>query len=317
VLDLLGDLLNLTKIDAGAMPPEPSRFDLMAVLTESVSSIEPQARQKGLAVQLEPDGLAGVVLETDRAKLKQILCNLLSNALRYTERGHIRLHGALTADQVRIAVEDTGVGIAPADQQRIFDEFATLEHPRRQTGEGTGLGLAICRRLANLLRGEIALHSEPGRGSTFTLALPSTVVTTALNQADLPAPEAAAPAGGSILVAEDHLTSRQTLARLLRRMGYRVLEAGNGRDALDLVRQERPLAILMDINMPVMDGIDATAALRADPATRDLPIFALTGDVTVVNQRRIGEAGVSGYLEKPVSLEALKHALDGLHQRAP
>lgn len=313
VLDLLGDLLNLTKIDAGAMPPEPSRFELMAVLSESVSSIEPQARQKGLEVRLELGALADAVVETDRAKLKQILSNLLSNALRYTARGHIRLFCEGTADQVRIAVEDTGCGIAVADQQRIFDEFATLEHPLRPPGEGTGLGLAICRRLANLLRGEVTLQSAPGRGSTFTLALPATVLTTATAQADPPAPEAVPPASGVILVAEDHLTSRQTLAKVLRHMGYRVLEAGNGRDVLDLVRQERPLAILMDVNMPVMDGIDATLALRADPLTHDLPIFALTGDVTVVNQQRIGEAGVNGYLEKPVSWDALKHALDGLN----
>jgi two-component system sensor histidine kinase/response regulator len=239
VLDLLGDLLNLTKIDAGAMPPEPSRFELLPVLAESVSSIEPQARVKGLDVRLDLDDLGGSVVETDRAKLKQILCNLLSNALRYTERGHIRVSCGRTADQVRIAVEDTGVGIAPSDQQRIFDEFATLENPRRPTGEGTGLGLAICRRLANLLRGEITLQSVPGQGSTFTLALPATVLTTAPADVNHSAAEMAPPASGAILVAEDHLTSRQTLAKVLRRMGYRVLEAGNGLDALDLARQER------------------------------------------------------------------------------
>ncbi|HEX8198938.1 MAG TPA: ATP-binding protein, partial [Isosphaeraceae bacterium] len=315
VLDLLGDLLNLTKIDAGALPPEPSRFELLPVLTESVSSIEPQARQKGLDVRLEPGELAGVVVETDRAKLKQILSNLLSNALRYTERGHVRVACHRTADQVRIAVEDTGVGIAPGDQQRIFDEFATLEHARRPAGEGTGLGLAICRRLANLLRGEITLESVPGQGSTFTLALPAAVLTTAPADVNPTATPTATPPSGAILVAEDHLTSRQTLAKVLRRLGYHALEAGNGRDALDLARRERPLAILMDVNMPVMDGIDATLALRADPATRDIPIFALTGDVTVVNQRRIGEAGVNGYLEKPVSWDALKHTLEGLNQK--
>ncbi|HWE35766.1 MAG TPA: PAS domain S-box protein [Isosphaeraceae bacterium] len=317
VLDLLGDLLNLTKIDAGALPVETSHFELGPVLAESLSSIEVQARVKGLDVRLEPGDLAAATVETDRSKVKQVLCNLLSNALRYTEQGHIRLRAERTADQLRIAVEDTGVGIAPADQQRIFDEFATLDHARRTPGEGTGLGLAICRRLANLLKGEITLRSEPGRGSTFTLALPATVLAAA-PRAAAPSPTSDEPAAatGAILVVEDHLTSRQTLAKVLRRMGYRALEAGNGRDALDVVRQERPLAVLMDVNMPVMDGIDATLALRADPATRDLPIFALTGDVSVLNQRRIAEAGVDGYLEKPVTWDALKRALEAVTKRA-
>ncbi|MBX6314069.1 MAG: PAS domain S-box protein [Isosphaeraceae bacterium] len=315
VLDLLGDLLNLSKIDAGALPVQPSRFELVPALAECLASIETQARQKGLDCRLEPGPLTGLVVETDRAKLKQILCNLLSNALRFTERGRIRLWGERTADQLRIAVEDTGIGIAPADQARVFEEFATLDNPHRPIGEGTGLGLAICRRLANLLKGQIELVSTPGQGSTFTLVLPASVLAEAPDKAAA-ATTAEAPRAGAILVAEDHLASRQTLGKVLRRMGYRVLEAGNGRDALALARQERPLAILMDVNMPVMDGIDATLALRADPRTRDVPVFALTGDVSLLNQRRIGEAGIEGYLEKPVTYDALVKALASLPSRS-
>ncbi|HMB06991.1 MAG TPA: PAS domain S-box protein, partial [Isosphaeraceae bacterium] len=316
VLDLLGDLLNLSRIDAGALPAEASRFPLEPVLSECLASIEPQARMKGLDIRLEPGPLASACLETDRSKLKQILANLLSNALRYTERGHIRIFGDQAPDQIRIAVEDTGVGISPADQGRIFDEFAVLENGQREPGEGTGLGLAICRRLASLLKGEIALRSAPGRGSTFTLILPSSVLTLSLPKPE--SPEAQLSPGsdkGAILVAEDHVDSRQTLARVLRRMGYRVFEAGNGRDALAIVNQERLLAVLMDVNMPVMDGVEATLALRADARHRDLPIFALTGDVTLVNQHRIGEAGVNGYLEKPVTWDVLKRALGTLGPR--
>ncbi len=316
VLDLLGDLLNLSRIDAGALPAEVSRFPLELVLAECLASIEPQARLKGLDIRLEPGPLARASLETDRSKLKQILANLLSNALRYTERGHLRIFGEQTPDQIRISVEDTGVGIDPTDQGRIFDEFAVLENCQREPGEGTGLGLAICRRLASLLKGEITLKSAPGQGSTFTLVLPSSVLTPGLPKPE--SPEAQVSPGsdkGAILVAEDHVDSRQTLARVLRRMGYRVFEAGNGRDALAIINQERLLAVLMDVNMPIMDGVEATLALRADARHRDLPIFALTGDVTLVNQHRIGEAGVNGYLEKPVSWDVLKQALGSLDQR--
>ncbi len=308
VLDLLSDLLDLSRIDAGATSAEVSKFDLADTLSECLSSIEPQARDKGLDVLLDPGNLADTRLETDRAKLKQILSNLLSNALRYTEKGMIRVFADRVDGQVLIGVEDTGVGIAEVDQQRIFDEFAVLEHPNRHRGEGTGLGLAICRRLANLLEGEIHLDSQLGRGSTFTLVLPSKVLTTE------PTAEPAASAkevrdfGGAILIAEDHADSRKTLAKVLRRMGYRVLEAADGEEVLAHVRAERPMVVLMDVNMPGMDGVEATLALRADPSTRDLPILALTGDVTIDNQQRIGEAGVDGYLEKPVTWERLEGA---------
>ncbi len=322
VLDLLNDLLDLTRIDSGALPPEPSRFELAPALRECLASIEGQARRKGLACRLDLDGFTDCLVDTDRAKLKQILSNFLSNALRYTERGHIRLYCEQTEDRLLISVEDTGVGIAPADQGRIFDEFARLDQPRRPIGEGTGLGLAICRRLANLLRGEIRLRSEPGAGSTFSLALPMEIVTPTSSDPGPAKPASPPPTGdgaaesGSILVAEDHEPSRIALSRILRRLGYRVLEAENGREALALARVEIPSAVLMDVNMPVMDGIEATLAFREDPRLRDVTIFALTGDVSPTNQSRIGEAGVQGYLDKPVTFEALRRALATLDGRA-
>jgi two-component system CheB/CheR fusion protein len=315
VLDLLSDLLNLTRIDAGATLAETSRFPLGETLAECLSSIEPQAHAKGLSVRLEPGDLASARLDTDRSKLKQILSNLLSNALRYTEAGSIRLYATRSRGSVRIAVEDTGVGIASEDQERIFDEFAVLEHPNRPRGEGTGLGLAICRRLAKLLHGEILLESVRGQGSTFTLALPESVLTPDSAPADPPRIDRTRDFTGAILIAEDHEDSRRALAKVLRRLGYRVLEAGDGREVLDLVRQERPMVVLMDVNMPGLDGVEATMALRQDPEFRDLPIFALTGDVTAVNQQRIGEAGVDGYLEKPVTWDRLEAALDRLRSR--
>ncbi len=315
VLDLLSDLLDLSRIDAGATLAESSRFSLQTTLAECLSSIEPQARAKGLDVRLEPDGLINVLLETDRAKLKQILSNLLSNALRYTEKGHIRLFSNRTDQRILIGVEDTGVGIAEPDQKRIFDEFAVLEHPNRPRGEGTGLGLAICRRLANLLQGEILLESVPGQGSTFTLSLPTSVLTTEPASGQTQAITSRRDFAGAILIAEDHADSRKTLAKVLRRMGYRVLEASNGREVLELVREEQPMIVLMDVNMPEMDGVETTIALRRDPMFRQLPIFALTGDVSVVNQQRIGEAGVDGYLEKPVTWEKLEAALAEIRDR--
>ncbi|HEU5117180.1 MAG TPA: ATP-binding protein, partial [Isosphaeraceae bacterium] len=266
----------------------------------------------------EPEGFRGLVVDSDRAKLKQILSNLLANAYRYTERGHICISANRSEAGLEISVTDTGIGIATEDQERIFQEFARVSSGT-MPADGTGLGLAICRRLASLLRGEIRLRSTLGSGSTFSLILPGEIVAQAEVEPRIAVLPKAPPSGsaGAILVAEDHTDSRAALARALRRMGYRVLEAENGREVLAVTRTERPLAILMDVNMPVMDGIEATEAIRADPALADLPIFALTGDVTAENQRRIGEAGVQGYVEKPVTQKALRLALESLSPQSP
>jgi PAS domain S-box-containing protein len=318
LLDLLGDMLDLTKLDAGATAAEISKFAIAPVLSEILSTVEGQAHQKGLITELDIGPLEGIAFQTDRSKLKQILGNLLSNALRYTEEGRIRLFGEIRDDQIHIGVEDTGMGISHDDQDRIFEEFARLDHGRRHPGEGTGLGLAISRRLANLLGGEIRLTSTPGDGSRFTLVLPSRILTTL----DPPAPSSHPSSGGgagegTIVVAEDHEASRRMLGRLLRHLGYHVLEAENGRDAINFILAERPLAVLMDVNMPEMDGIEATARLRGHAGLADLPIFALTGDVTNENRRRIAEAGVNGFLEKPVSPESLLKILSSIPVSPP
>ena len=321
VLDLLTDLLDLARIDAGANPAEIRPFPLGSTLRECLSSIEPQARAKGLAIRPEFGPLEELTIATDRGKLKQIFANFLSNALRYTEAGTIRIVGERSGEgEIRLSVEDTGVGIAEADQARIFDEFATLGHRQNDGSDttGTGLGLAICRRLALLLGGEIRLESRLGVGSRFTLALPGSVAVEAgpgPERPSVPRAPLSPEEIGPVLVAEDHEPSRRVLARVLRGRGYRVLEAGDGGEAVQLARAERPGLILMDINMPGVDGVDATLALKSDPATRDLPIFALTGDVTPVNHRRIEAAGIDGTLEKPVSWDQIERALETLRPR--
>ena len=220
----------------------------------------------------------------------------------------LKISSRIEGQHVMIDFTDSGTGVLSEHQNLLFDNnFST-----KSADEGTGLGLAICRRLASLLGGLIELQSRPGEGSMFTLVLPASKRVEASPVSVLVTNSTERRPEGAILVAEDHADSRRTLGRLLRRMGYNVIEASDGLEALDLARAERPLAVLMDVNMPGMDGIDATLAIRAEPSLADLPIFALTGDVTAVNQKRIEDAGVQGYLEKPVTAEALRGALDTL-----
>ena len=337
VLDLLNDLLDLGRLEAGAEAADPMRFELVTALEECLGSVEAQARHKGLEADLDPDGLDGLEVETDRAKLKQIVGNLLSNALRYTDRGRILLRASASDGMLRIEVQDTGPGIVAEDQERIFEEFARVDSAARppgvsDAGTGLGLGLAICRRLATLLEGRIELASTPSVGSTFALVLPVTlgalppVPEIGATAAPAPltsvsAPEAAttdptAPRDGTssrldgpILVADDHAPSRSLLIRVLRRLGYEAEEAADGRGAIERARAIRPRAVIMDLHMPGMSGVEAATALRSDPDLDGLPILALTGDLDPANRDRLERAGFRGFLAKPVTVDAISRAL--------
>jgi signal transduction histidine kinase len=175
VTDLLNDALGLSRIEAGAEPLHPTRFALDEALAECLASVEPAAREKGLACRFIPGPAAGLAVTTDRVKLKQVVANLLANAVRYTPRGSVTLRVETAPGAIRVAVADTGVGIAAEDRERIFLEYTRLPSARQAAEEGSGLGLAIARGLATLLDGRIELESAPGRGSTFTLVLPDSI----------------------------------------------------------------------------------------------------------------------------------------------
>jgi signal transduction histidine kinase len=176
ITDLLDDSMSLSRIEAGSMPVDVSRFPLDDTLAECVATVEGLARRKGLELRTELGAVAGVSARTDRVKFKRIVANLLSNAVRYTARGGVTVHAWVEAGEPRVAVEDTGIGIAREDRERIFREFTRLVSGKRASAEGSGLGLSIARGLAGLLGGRIELASEPGSGSTFTFVLPRSVL---------------------------------------------------------------------------------------------------------------------------------------------
>jgi CheY-like chemotaxis protein len=249
----------------------------------------------------------------DPARLRQVLSNLVSNAVKFTEAGHIRLQCAWQPDPqvLHVVLEDSGVGI-PADRlQTIFDPFMQSDNSVARTYGGTGLGLSISARIVRLMGGEIELESSLGRGSRFRFSLPLQAAT-ALPATTEPAPATATNSvragGAAVLVVEDTPVN-QTIIRIgLERMGYRVDTAGNGAEAIRKVEQGDYAVVLMDCHMPGMDGYAATTAIRdfeVRTGRRRLPIIAVTASVTGDEQARCRAAGMDDYLSKPFSIQEL------------
>ncbi|MDW8323310.1 MAG: ATP-binding protein [Burkholderiales bacterium] len=313
LLTIINDLLDFSKIEAGRLSIERIPFDAQELLEDVVALQAPRATAKGLRLELDqrvplPEWLAG-----DPLRLRQILLNLLDNAIKFTEHGEVRLivQQAPTSGQYRFSVTDTGIGIAPEAQERIFEAFAQADGSTSRRYGGTGLGLAICKQLAELMGGRLSLESAPGRGSRFHLDLP-------LEPAEPPhrpmGRERTLPrfANARILVAEDHPINQKLTRLLLEDMGIEVLLADDGRAAFERARADRPDLILMDCQMPEWDGLQAARAIRAWETEQGLPrvpIIALSANVMPGFAETCRQAGMDGYLSKPLDEEALTHTL--------
>ncbi|GIW70477.1 MAG: hypothetical protein KatS3mg102_0019 [Planctomycetota bacterium] len=346
---LLADVVDLSRIEAGRVELAQTPFDLVAVLEEVAALAQVLAHERGLGFELRlapelPRGLCG-----DPVRLRQVVHNLLANALRYTERGGVELRagGRARGDgtaELEIAVRDTGVGIPRERLGELFEPFTQLHRPAPGREGGSGLGLAICRRLVEAMGGTIAVASEPGRGSTFTVRLvlplspvagqeqavplPRSEVASGTGEGRAPAAggavsraapappaplqEPAPPLAGRVLVVEDNEAGRRVLEEILELFGCEVESAPDGRAALEL-HAARPFdLILMDCHLPRMDGLEATRALRrreAESRARRTPVIAVTASVMPGERERCQAAGMDGYLAKPFDLEQLRELL--------
>lgn len=327
LLALINDILDLSKIESGKL-----EFDLQAVapgeVCEASCRLVRQAalrKQQKLVMTVEPG--APEVLADER-RLKQILVNLLSNAVKFTpERGSIglevgwdRARGAL-----RFTVWDTGIGISPAGLQMLFKPFVQLDGGFARRHEGTGLGLALVYRLTETQKGSITVESTVGAGSRFTVTLPARETATPAEQASQPPPApAVAPAiaplpgqGFTLLVAEDNDLNIKVLRPYLQNLGYRVELARDGVEAVDAATRTKPDLILMDVQMPRMDGLEATRRLRATPGLATVPIIALTALAMPGDQERCLAAGMNEYVSKPFRLHLLAEAITRLLKPVP
>ena len=309
LLELINDILDLSKIEAGKMRLALDEFDLGQVAEEALMILRVEASRKDIRLEAELEPAARDIV-ADRSKLKQILTNLLSNAVKFTPPGgRVRLAAARRQERLEIRVEDTGIGIRKEDQERIFAAFIQVDGSYARKYQGTGLGLTLVKRFVEMHGGSITVESAVGKGSTFCVTLPTsarqelpeTVPAGVPEAEDDGAGTAAACRGGeSILVVEDNPANLRLAREILAARGYRVLEAASGEEALDTLRYIHPDLILMDLQLPGMDGLTVARRLKGDPATRHIPTVALTAHVMAGDDSRALEAGCVGYIPKPI-----------------
>ena len=313
LLTLINDILDFSKIEAGKLQLDPVPFDLADVADAAAAIVAPRAGAKGLSLTcaVDPSVARRRVGPADR--VRQVLINLLGNAVKFTAAGSIAL--AVTAegeDGVRFAVTDTGIGIPPDRIDRLFKTFSQVDASTTRKYGGTGLGLAISKQLAELMGGAVGVESVVGAGSTFWFSarLPVDVATVTAAPAAVHA--VATPAGRRVLVAEDNDVNQMVVGEMLRRLGYAHDVVGDGRAAVAAVAGGGYDLVLMDCQMPEMDGFEAAAALRAAEAAAGrprLPVIALTANAIKGDRERCLAAGMDDYLTKPLDAAALAATL--------
>lgn len=323
LLRLLNDILDMSALESGKIKTQPEPVNMRRLIGDVQQLMGSQAQHKGLEFVFEAPAQWPDWVETDPTRVRQILYNLLNNAIKFTDSGRVTLGvncepGPAGRLHWTFAVSDTGIGMNPATLAQLFQRFHQLDAGANRRFGGSGLGLEISRTLARLIGGDIAVESQPGQGSTFTLTLETPACTAPKTDPQPAKPEQPPAAGPSepapppleILVAEDHPVNRSFIGTLLERLGHRASFAVNGREALEQIEQRDFDLILMDIHMPEMDGLEATRALRArSDDKRHIPVIALSADVMNEAQERALAAGIDEFLSKPVQKQQLQQAL--------
>ncbi|HEX3724831.1 MAG TPA: response regulator, partial [Pirellulales bacterium] len=317
LLRLVNEILDFSRLESGKFRLEPRAFRLRPLLIDTLKSLDASASEKGLEVSCDVTADVPNALVGDALRLRQVLFNLLNNAIKFSSQGRIILRAARVADpsegplRLRFDVIDQGIGISEADQRRIFDPFAQVDASTTRQQSGTGLGLTIANELIHLMGGHIGVQSTPGHGSTFSFdvtlgedhAEPADCLqgTTTAGTAAHPAPSAATVL--KVLLAEDTPATQKIVKKILTKRGHQVQIACNGREVVKMIQTQPFDVVLMDVQMPGMDGLQATAAIRGleHELGQRVPIVAMTAHAMHGDRERCLAAGMDGYLAKPVS----------------
>jgi len=330
LLVIINDVLDYSKIDAGKLTLHPEPFDLRKMVEEIFRLMKPGLEGKALELKLDYDMFLPDRMIGDRGRIRQILTNLIGNAVKFTRYGHVLVQVISDAVEyppeklpLRVMVQDTGVGISAEMQKHVFGEFNQVESEANRSHDGTGLGLAISRRLVGLMGGEIWVDSEPGEGACFGFSLVLEPVeggdapASQTPEAPLPEPEGRPPRKLRLLAAEDNKTNQLVFKSMLKTLELDLTLVENGHDLLDAYRSGPPDVIFTDISMPQMDGTEAARLIRAHEADHGLPpvaIVAMTAHAMDGDAERIMAAGIDGYLTKPLKKADLH---DMLRAHAP
>jgi signal transduction histidine kinase/CheY-like chemotaxis protein len=320
LLSLLNEILDLSKIEAGKMTLEKIPLDVRALVADCIKVHQPKAAENAVGLKIETATDVPRQIVGDPLRIRQILENLVSNAVKFTEHGTVvvRTGGKFTAPGrylLDIQVQDSGTGIPPDKLLHIFDEFTQADRSVGRKFGGTGLSLAITRSLAELHGGKVHVESELGRGSTFTVTLPCEAVAAAAVESAAPAAAPAPPDSPSgsvrILVVEDNHVNQKVVTAVLRKRGFSIELANDGQEALQKLENNGSFdLVLMDVQMPVLDGLEATRLIRKQPRWNSLPIVAMTAHAMNGDKERCLEAGMNGYISKPVHPSLLLSTVD-------
>lgn len=316
LLDLVNDLLDLAKVEAGKVEARPLDFRVADLFAALRGMLRPLLVNQSVDLVFEDvDHIPAMF--SDEGKISQILRNFISNALKFTERGEVRVSAALAEDNIVFSVADTGIGIAPQDQQRIFQDFAQVDNPIQRRVKGTGLGLPLSKKLANLLGGEVRVESQPGIGSTFSVQLPLRLeakVELSLSSESALMAAAADTEGLPVLVLEDRVEMMMMYRSYLKNSGFQLIPASTTRDAQEVLERIRPRVVILDVVLRAEDSWRFLAALKQEPRTRDIPVMIAS---TIEDQAKAFHLGADDYLLKPVEKAQLLEKLKELTDPAP
>lgn len=315
LLNAINQVLDLTKIEAGKFTLDTKPFDLQQSLERLKSVFTETAKQKSIAIQFKCETTPLPWINSDQARIEQIMTNLIGNAIKFTDQGQVTVSCVVTDNQLTVQVQDTGIGISTEVQQRLFEQFEQADNSTTRLYGGSGLGLTISKALTDMLGGTIEVSSQLEQGSCFTFSLPIEIVEPEGDEATSPSTQNQANyPNAPVLVVEDNFINQTVICEILKQFGIETLVADNGKQALEQLEQTttQPWLILMDIQMPIMDGLETTNKIKQNPKWNAIPVVGLSANATSEDLTKAQNVGMDDYLTKPVELDKISEVLNKL-----